>query len=478
VAATPSFYEILGVKRSAKNTDINRAYARLKSEMQKESAVPNPRLAMVARIAYETLSDPDKRAEYDASLSVLGRPKKKGGGWEIAIATALIAFAGAAAWYFLRPKPALERPPEVALTPEQVVEEVSPYVGRVRAAFISGEVREIGGAVGIAANEMLTPCHGMAPGAQLTVRIGNDWMKADVARANEALDVCTLSVKGARAGLKVRSTLPAAKETLQAVVLAPAGGVQALQVSLDKPIEDANGPLFQLKAGTALPNGTPVFDSKARLVGLVTAPHGFGDGVVAMGTARVVRASGIQPETQAANAGAAAPASTPSSPAPSTPERSAAGPTLIADGFTTLWKEDSQLRLADVMDNVKKGQVGVPIAYWTKWSGARGPHVIHCQVTYGEDTVVADFDQDSVDQPGESGYLYCALTRFQVELDTLPEGHYTFTIYADGREVAESGIRVEKRFFTRGTWAVVVIVLGLALLGFLRRGRQQRIMSR
>ena len=488
MASNPSLYDILGVGRNAKNTDINRAYAKLKKEMERESSIPNPRLAALVKIAYETLSDPDKRAEYDASLGVLGKPKKKGVDVGlVTIVVGAIAVIGGAAWYFLRPKPAVERPPEVVLAPQQVVDEVAPYVGRVRAAFMSGEVRELGGAVAIAANEMLTPCHGMAPGAQLTVRLGNDWVKADVARANDAMDVCTLAVNGARGGLKVRSTLPNAKEMLQAVLLTAAGGVQALQVNLEKAIEDANGPLFKLKAGTEIPNGTPVFDSKGRFVGLVTASHAFGDGVVAMGAARLVKGSGVQPEAvpAAAAAGAAAsPGATPSSPvAPSTPaaptaDRSAVAPTLLAEGFTTLWKEDEYLRLADVMDSVKKGQVGVPLSYWTKWSGIRPPHVIHCRVTLGEDDVVADYDQDPVNQPAENGYLYCSLTRLQVDLDTLPEGHYTFTIYMDGKQMAESGARIEKKFFTRGTWAVIVIVIGLGLLAFLRRGRQQTVMSR
>lgn len=481
MSANQSFYDILGVKRNAKVTDINRAYARLKAEMQKESSIPNPRLAAMAKVAYETLSDPDKRAEYDATLGVLGKPKKKANpAQSIAAGVAVVAIVAGVAWYFLRPKPVLERPQEVALTPQQVIDEAAPHVGSVRAAFMSGEVRELGGAVAIAANEMVTPCHGMAAGAQLTVRVGTDALKADVMRANEALDVCTLSVKGARPGLKIRSTVPDPKEMLQAVILTPTGSVQALQVSVEKAIPDANGPVMKLKTGTALPNGTAVFDAKARLVGMVIAPHAFGEGVVAMGTARVVKGAGAQPEPQAA---AAAPGAAPSmpnaSPTPTAPapQQPAGAPTLLAEGFTTLWKEDSQFRLAEVMDSVKKGQVGVPLAYWTKWQGIRSPHVIHCSVAYGEE-LVADYDEVTIDQPAENGYLYCALTRFAVDLDTLPEGAYTFTISVDGNDVAEGGIRIEKKFFTRGTWAVIVVIVGLLLLAFLRRGREQAVMSR
>ena len=43
-----TFYEILGVGRNAKATDITRAYARIRADMQKETTAPNPRLAAMA----------------------------------------------------------------------------------------------------------------------------------------------------------------------------------------------------------------------------------------------------------------------------------------------------------------------------------------------------------------------------------------------------------------------------------------------
>ncbi|HXM76680.1 MAG TPA: DnaJ domain-containing protein, partial [Thermoanaerobaculia bacterium] len=63
-----TLYEVLGVARNAKITDIGRAYNRIRSEMQKEASAPSPRFAAMAKVAYETLSDPVRRAEYDATL--------------------------------------------------------------------------------------------------------------------------------------------------------------------------------------------------------------------------------------------------------------------------------------------------------------------------------------------------------------------------------------------------------------------------
>jgi len=113
-AANQSFYEVLGISRNAKINDINRAYARIRSEMQREDSVPNPRLAAMAKVAYETLSDPQKRAEYDATLGILGKPKaargkRKDGPLWIGVAVVVLAIAGAAGYFVMNRHKPLER---------------------------------------------------------------------------------------------------------------------------------------------------------------------------------------------------------------------------------------------------------------------------------------------------------------------------------------------------------------------------------
>ena len=66
-----TLYEVLGVSRSAKVTEIQLAYNRLRAEMKKESSAPDPRLAAMAKVAVETLTDPRKRAQYDKTLDAL-----------------------------------------------------------------------------------------------------------------------------------------------------------------------------------------------------------------------------------------------------------------------------------------------------------------------------------------------------------------------------------------------------------------------
>jgi hypothetical protein len=61
--------------------------------------------------------------------------------------------------------------------------------------------------------------------------------------------------------------------------------------------------VLEIKAGAPLANGTPLFDSQARLVGIVVAPHTFdGVGVAALGAARITQSRNV------AGAAAAAPA--------------------------------------------------------------------------------------------------------------------------------------------------------------------------
>jgi hypothetical protein len=485
-----TFYEVLGVPRDAKATDIGRAYNRIKSDALKESAAPNPRGLAMAKVAFDTLMDPARRAEYDASLQGSRVAKAGGGGRRgglvaISLIVVVLGAAGFGYYYFTR---VAARPADKAPAPQDLLASVSPYLGRLQSAMMSGEVRELGTAVAVRDNEMVTTCRGLVAGAALSVLAADlTTSKADLARANEDLDICTLSVKGAAAGIKLREGLPAAGEKIQAIVLNATGPSQVRNGSVARSIPDEKGAVLELKVAAPLPNGTPIFDSQSRLVGIVTTPHAHGEGVVvALPGSRIVQARGPAAAVAAA-APTAATSPSASSPAPiavtqaSPPESAAASPapttrrgsrgTLEEEGFSSLWKEDSDMRLVEVLDNLKKGTVGNPMAYWTRWSG-RDPSrafAVHCLVTFGaQEQVVMDYAQPVMDFPSD-GYWYCAIVGD--DLQNLEEGPYHFTIFVDGQKVAENTIRIEKRFFTRGTIAVIVLIVGLGLLGFLRRNK-------
>ncbi len=465
-----TLYEVLGVPRTAKQTDIGLAYNRFRSEMQKESAIPDARRAAMMKVAYETLYHLERRAEYDATLE----PVKGGKGAPLAaIVAALVLAAGAGAyWKFFR---APDKPAKAAaLTSEQLLAAVSPFVGRVQATLMSGEVKPAGVAIASAEGEMVTTCHNLPAGAQLSVLLPTGMSKAEIAHASEDLDVCTLHVKDVGAAfVKMRGAEPSPAEKLQAVVAEGSRPNQLQEVRALKTIADAKGALLELKAPGPFPTGTPVIDAQARLVGIVTTPHAFGEGLaVALASSRIAQARSGGAATAVATTSSTNASTAP--PAPVTlPAPATRAPILMGEGFATLWKEDSALRMVEVLDNPKKGQVGVPLAYWTKWSG-RDParaYDTHCVVTYGDhEEIVADYPQGAREYPAD-GYWMCALVRFNTDLDGLEEGTYHFMMFADGQKVAENSIQVEKRFFTRGTWAVIVVVLGLALLAFLRRNK-------
>jgi hypothetical protein len=296
-SSNKTLYEVLGVARNAKATDIGRAYNLIKADLQKETSAPNPRLAAMAKVAYETLYDPDRRAEYDATLAsaaVAGRGRKgRGATAMVASIVAVIAVAGAGYYFFGRPAHHGERDAEKALSPQEILQAVAPQIAHLQGALVSGEVRDLGVAVAVGENEMVTTCRGMAAGMLLTVKSGDRTSKAELARANEDLDICTLTVKGAGPGVKIRTGMPGTSEQIQAVLVNAEGQPEARQVSVARAIKDAKAAAFELRAAVPLPNGTPAFDSQARLVGIVVTPHAFGEGlVVALGTARIAQARG------------------------------------------------------------------------------------------------------------------------------------------------------------------------------------------
>jgi hypothetical protein len=498
-----TLYEVLGVSRNAKVTEIQLAYNRLREEMKKESSAPDPRLAAMAKVAVETLSHPQKREQYDKTLDALipvrapVRRRKSGRGAGIAIAAAALLAAGGGAWYYFMGMPGSKPAASSAgagMTPQQVADEVAPRIGRLQGALMSGEVRSLGIAVASAENEMVTTCRGFVAGMQLTVKVGQVAQKADLARVNEELDICTISVRGAGTGLKLRGSVAAPSEKLLAIVPHPTGGQPVWRaVSTVKAIEDPKGPALEVKSAEPLENGTPVFDSQARLVGLAVTPHGYGDGIVAaLGSSRIPQSRGTIAAALAAEkatATAQSPATPlPAAPAPggssavnvapapaaaaTAPRRGGRG-TMIAEGFTTLWREDDDGQIDEILDDVKKGKIGYPLAYWTRWTGRDTRfQPVHCRIVHSEsDVAFADYDQ----RPHEieaDGYWYCALTQYTTGLDDLRAGNYTFTIYVEGRPVAESTIKVERAILTPTRLMAIVIFVGMGLFLFLRRKRE------
>jgi hypothetical protein len=290
-----TLYEALGVPRNAKNTDIGLAYNRFKAAMQKEDAAPDPRGAAMAKAAFETLSDPERRAQYDASLEPAPVAKSRN---PILIGTVLFLAAAAGLAFVLidrHPKPAAAAP----LDAQQLLDATSPSIGRLRVAVMSGEVRPAGVAIATGAGELATTCHEFPAGAQITINLPEGASQASIARANEDLDICILGVKSPPARfVKLRSGEPAAGEKVYAILAEGARPDQLKEGRVKRAIADPKGAAMELEfPGASLPTGSPVVDSQGRLVGLITTPHSFGEGlVVAYGAGRIEQARADAPK--------------------------------------------------------------------------------------------------------------------------------------------------------------------------------------
>ena len=289
MSAPKTLYELLGVTRDAKAHEIGLAYQRLSNTMEKESSIPDARRAARMREAYEKLSDPARRAEYDAALAddVQSDGVRRHRERTIALVAAVVLAAGAAGYWFLLRTPARDARGADTLAARELLEAVGSHVARLEGALVSGEVRDLGMAVDVGDGEMIAPCRGIVAGMTLAVKQDKFRAQAEVTRANPDLDVCTLGVKAARGGVALRRGLPSPGEKLQAVLVAGAQ-VEARPVSVT-PTRDATGAL-EVRAAATLPPGTPIFDAQARLVAIVAGGPGAAGGPVAWDAAHIARA--------------------------------------------------------------------------------------------------------------------------------------------------------------------------------------------
>ena len=290
-----TLYDVLGVKDSAKMTEITRAYNRLQADQQKEDAAPDPRLMAQAKVAFETLSNPDKRDEYDALLRrrvLMGKNEKhkpiKIG--VAAVATVAALGVGLSMWHAhqleedAKPKP---------MTPEALLAAVAPQLWHMEGALMSGEVRELGTAIATQDGKLVSTCQGLAAGMVITAKSGDFSSTAELTNTNDQLDICVFKSKGATPGLKFRGDVPAAADKLQAVFVNAKGRPEARQVTGAHAVQDAQGPAFEVKAAAPLPNGAVVFDAYGRFVGIVAAPHPAGEGAAfALASRRIEQAKG------------------------------------------------------------------------------------------------------------------------------------------------------------------------------------------
>ena len=263
-----TFYDALGLTRSARQSDIIRTYRRLSAEMQADSAAPNPRRAALIHEAYEVLSDPQKRAAYDLSLrqakfhgKETRAPARKWG-----MAAAGLGLVAVLLYYFLGRSSGPAEAPGASLQEIQTAAAVS--IGRVHRVDMSGARSSLGTAVAIAEGVMMAPCAGIVPGAQILVRIPPRDIPAQLRSADEAIGLCRLAMSGGGSWpLPMSSQLPRVGDKVYAAALNEAGEVVLAAGEVRKVSPGANGSVIVSTARAGAPgDGSPLLDSQGRVV--------------------------------------------------------------------------------------------------------------------------------------------------------------------------------------------------------------------
>jgi serine protease Do len=323
-------YQVLGVDREASSVDIAAAF-RERIEELKAKAGASPESVAAVRTAYQVLGTPELRREYDASIAppVRAAPARRPAPTEasgddeakrpwltFAIPAALVVVA-VVGWRmsgkpdpapviedrtatFTQPAPreasqrgAAPQVREVAaaepaggtpvagspLSASDLFATASPSVVRVLATDGGGQALQQGSGVVVEHGQVITNCHVTRGSARLEVRSGGASLPASVELADEHLDLCLLRVRGLEAPA---ATLSGASGLRTGQRVYAIGSPMGLELTLSEGLVSA---LRTVDEGTVIQTTAPVspgssggglFDTEARLVGIVTFQHRFG----------------------------------------------------------------------------------------------------------------------------------------------------------------------------------------------------------
>jgi hypothetical protein len=269
-----TLYDILGVPRNAKINEIERVYARHRSEMRRETAPPDPRRATLLREAFEVLSDPQKREAYDASLrrerAKLLRDRRLGPG-EIAAISVVVAIGVIVALSVFRS--AEDRRSKLLA---EIRTEASLAVGRLQGVGIGGETVSSAVAFTLEQGVMVTPCAGVSPNAQLVVIVPTRRIPARVIGTDSTRRFCRLEVAGGGSWpLKVGGGVPRPGAKVYAPDVAANGEVLLREGSIKGVTSGAQGTIVE--TSLAVPPdaaGRPLLDADGLVIAVAMVDAG------------------------------------------------------------------------------------------------------------------------------------------------------------------------------------------------------------
>jgi hypothetical protein len=267
---TETLYDVMGLSRDAGPHDINRAWNRHRSRMRDEAAPPDPRRDALMRHAYETLSDPYRRATYDQSLrreSPVLRASARAPIRAATIAAAVIAaLAGGAYWVWREQQPLANAAALPTRPVEEIRDAVVRAVGRVQLVGLDGNASLQGVAFTIEEGVMATSCEGLTPVAEPLVIAPNRQWPARVT-AFDARGICRLDVHGGAAfPLPLSGEVPRPGARVYAVDVTPSGEAQLRE---GKVLRVGGGDIAAIETSmpvTPANAGRPLLDADGRVV--------------------------------------------------------------------------------------------------------------------------------------------------------------------------------------------------------------------
>jgi hypothetical protein len=283
----PTYYEILGVASNAKLNDVGLAFNRKMRALKREDVPPDLKAEAVLKEAFETLSDLDKREQYDARLRA-EMLKPRFGRNHAAIAALFVVIVGVGLFWYLRPQLAAE---SVALDTEgpgkpyqEVLNGAIPAVGRLQTLEMSGQLQHAGVAFTVEEGVAVTSCQGLSPTAQLKVTIPPREIPARVTLTDDDLGLCKLEVLGAGTWPLSVSQVPAKTGDLVYTTQLGAKGEVTLRQAKVKSVKpkgkatvlEVSAPLLAQHAGS------PLLDMYGRVVAVANMPPGGKETFVAI----------------------------------------------------------------------------------------------------------------------------------------------------------------------------------------------------
>lgn len=273
-----NLYDALGVAPDANGSAIAQAYKRLTAEFAKDSTAPDARREALVRTAHETLSDPARRAEYDASLVALKTERGKLDAKRIIpIAIAGVAVL-AVAIYFIARKPAAP-PPVPPRAAQEILADLTRSIGRVQVIDMSGTAKTAGLAFAIGDKVMVTTCHGLVANAQIVVTVEQRDRPSRLSISDEELGICKLALDAPRSwALTIATAEPRAGDRVFVPAMNAAGVLTIAEGSVKSIVVEPKRRLIEFTATVAIANGAPLLDAKGNVVGVVTLAHDYGAG--------------------------------------------------------------------------------------------------------------------------------------------------------------------------------------------------------